>query len=69
MNKANPPKLDYAGSVDIKLIPERRWLVLAILLALIALAISTFLPIWPASNFRGSWRTTLWRSNYFVIYD
>ena len=44
----------------------RRTLLVAMLLlvALIALIASTFLPIWPSTDFRGTIRTTYWHSDY-----
>lgn len=48
---------------------SRKAIVAHAMILVIAVIALTFLPFWPASNYRGKWRTSLWMSDYFVIYD
>ena len=49
--------------------PQARKVLVRLAILVIAFLIISFLPIWHASGRSGSWRTTLWNSNLFVIYD
>jgi len=69
MDEPSRKPIDYDGRFTFKQLPDRRWEVLTIVLILAALFVSTFLPIWPASNMNGRWHTSLWKSDLFVIYD
>jgi hypothetical protein len=70
MGDQDPKHLDYERQPQFKLIRVSRRALLIVLSVLVALALCTFLPIWPATGVNGTrWRTTLWKSNVFVIYD
>jgi hypothetical protein len=64
--KEQPPIIGYATSSARS--RYRRLLISMLILICVAITI-TFLPIWRAHSWRGEWRTTLWESDVFVIYD